>query len=124
MGSKAEGLSPRGPGLKQQEARGAWHTAPQCSAHPNHHALRHRRATPSPACHLPPPHPAPPRPTPLPPPQESAVAPVIADYWERAEFPHSLVPSFAALGLAGGPIKGYGCPVRAGRAPPGEKAER
>lgn len=41
---------------------------------------------------------------------ESTVAPVIADYWERAEFPHTLVPSFAALGLAGGPIKGYGCP--------------
>lgn len=43
--------------------------------------------------------------------QEANVAPVIAGYWERAEFPHALVPSFAALGLAGGPIKGYGCPV-------------
>lgn len=43
------------------------------------------------------------------------MAPVIADYWERAEFPHTLVPSFAALGLAGGPIKGYGCPVSAGQ---------
>ena len=43
--------------------------------------------------------------------QETHVAPVIADYWEKAEFPHPLVPSFAALGLAGGPIKGYGCPV-------------
>ncbi|GIL48383.1 hypothetical protein Vafri_4643 [Volvox africanus] len=41
---------------------------------------------------------------------ESNVAPVIADYWERAEFPYPLVPGFAALGLAGGPIKGYGCP--------------
>ncbi len=43
--------------------------------------------------------------------QEADVAPVIADYWERAEFPYPLVPGFAALGLAGGPIKGYGCPV-------------
>ncbi|GFR46240.1 hypothetical protein Agub_g7786 [Astrephomene gubernaculifera] len=41
---------------------------------------------------------------------EANVAPVIADYWERAEFPHQLVPSFATLGLAGGAIKGYGCP--------------
>ncbi|EFJ49890.1 hypothetical protein VOLCADRAFT_58804 [Volvox carteri f. nagariensis] len=41
---------------------------------------------------------------------EANVAPVIADYWERAEFPHPLVPGFAALGLAGGAIKGYGCP--------------
>lgn len=40
------------------------------------------------------------------------MAPVIAGYWERAEFPHKLVPSFADLGLAGGNIKGYGCPVR------------
>ena len=43
--------------------------------------------------------------------QEKEVAPVIAEYWEKAEFPHSLVPSFAKLGLAGGSIKGYGCPV-------------
>ncbi|KAG2441458.1 hypothetical protein HXX76_003080 [Chlamydomonas incerta] len=41
---------------------------------------------------------------------ETHVAPVIADYWERAEFPHPLVPGLAGLGLAGGPIKGYGCP--------------
>lgn len=39
------------------------------------------------------------------------MAPVIADYWERAEFPFPLVPSYGALGVAGGPIKGYGCPV-------------
>lgn len=47
-----------------------------------------------------------------PPSQERRVAPVIAGFWERAEFPHELVPSFAELGLAGGGIKGYGCPVR------------
>lgn len=44
--------------------------------------------------------------------QESEVAPVIAGYWEKAEFPFKLVPSFAKLGLAGGSIRGYGCPVR------------
>jgi len=42
--------------------------------------------------------------------QEREVAPLIASYWERAEFPHQLVPSFAALDLAGGNIRGYGCP--------------
>mmetsp|Transcript_25590 Transcript_25590/g.64931 ORF Transcript_25590/g.64931 Transcript_25590/m.64931 type:complete len:461 (-) Transcript_25590:299-1681(-) len=41
---------------------------------------------------------------------ESEVAPVIAGYWEKAEFPFKLVPSFAKLGLAGGSIRGYGCP--------------
>ena len=38
------------------------------------------------------------------------VLPVINDYWERAEFPFELVPKLAALNLAGGTIKGYGCP--------------
>jgi glutaryl-CoA dehydrogenase len=38
------------------------------------------------------------------------VTPVINDYWERAEFPHELVPKIAELGLAGGVIKGHGCP--------------
>ena len=37
------------------------------------------------------------------------MAPVIADYWERAEFPYELVPKIAKLGLGGGTIKGYGC---------------
>ncbi|WP_129673387.1 acyl-CoA dehydrogenase family protein [Candidatus Chloroploca sp. Khr17] len=41
---------------------------------------------------------------------DEAVIPIIADYWERAEFPFELVPGLAALGLAGGTIKGYGCP--------------
>lgn len=44
------------------------------------------------------------------------MAPVIAGFWERAEFPFKLVPSFAALGLAGGNIRGYGCPVSRGGA--------
>ena len=41
--------------------------------------------------------------------QEAEVAPIIAGYWERAEFPHEIVPKLAKLGLGGGTIKGYGC---------------
>jgi glutaryl-CoA dehydrogenase len=41
---------------------------------------------------------------------DKEVLPVINDYWERAEFPFELVPKLAALGLAGGTIRGYGCP--------------
>ena len=43
-------------------------------------------------------------------PQESEVAPVVVDYWERAEFPFPLVPKLAALGLGGGVLSGHGCP--------------
>jgi glutaryl-CoA dehydrogenase len=38
------------------------------------------------------------------------VTPIINDYWERAEFPFELVPKIAELGLAGGVIRGHGCP--------------
>ena len=38
------------------------------------------------------------------------VIPIINDYWERAEFPFELIPKLAALNIAGGAIKGYGCP--------------
>jgi len=38
------------------------------------------------------------------------VIPIINPYWERGEFPFDLIPKLAELGLAGGPIKGYGCP--------------
>ncbi|KAE9445384.1 hypothetical protein C3L33_22717, partial [Rhododendron williamsianum] len=31
-------------------------------------------------------------------------------YWEKAEFPFHVVPKLGALGIAGGTIKGYGCP--------------
>ncbi|KAL7177582.1 hypothetical protein ACSBR2_030858 [Camellia fascicularis] len=31
-------------------------------------------------------------------------------YWEKAEFPFDVLPKLAALGIAGGSIKGYGCP--------------
>ena len=38
------------------------------------------------------------------------VIPVINEYWERAEFPFPLIPKLAKLNVAGGSIKGYGCP--------------
>ena len=38
------------------------------------------------------------------------VIPIINDYWERAEFPFELIPKLAQLNIAGGSIKGYGCP--------------
>ena len=41
---------------------------------------------------------------------DKEVIPVINDYWERAEFPFELIPRIAALNIAGGSIKGYGCP--------------
>lgn len=41
---------------------------------------------------------------------EADVKPIINRYWERAEFPFELIPKLAALNIAGGPIKGYGCP--------------
>jgi glutaryl-CoA dehydrogenase len=41
---------------------------------------------------------------------DQEVIPVAADYWERAEMPVALVPRLAALNIAGGTIKGHGCP--------------
>ena len=41
---------------------------------------------------------------------DKEVLPIINDYWERAEFPFEIIPKFAALNIAGGSIKGYGCP--------------
>ncbi len=41
---------------------------------------------------------------------EKSVAPVINDYWERAQFPFELLPGIAGLGISGGTIEGYGCP--------------
>jgi glutaryl-CoA dehydrogenase len=41
---------------------------------------------------------------------DKEVIPIINDYWERAEFPFELIPKLAALNIAGGSIKGYGCP--------------
>ena len=36
--------------------------------------------------------------------------PVIGGYWEKAELPFELIPKMAELNLAGGTIRGYGCP--------------
>jgi glutaryl-CoA dehydrogenase len=41
---------------------------------------------------------------------DSAVIPVANDYWQRAQFAYELVPGYAALGIAGGQLHGYGCP--------------
>jgi glutaryl-CoA dehydrogenase len=41
---------------------------------------------------------------------DEELIPVANDHWERAEFPRALVPRYAELGVAGGTIKGYGCP--------------
>jgi glutaryl-CoA dehydrogenase len=40
------------------------------------------------------------------------VEPIINEFWIRDEFPFELLPKFKALGIAGLPIKGYGCPGR------------
>jgi glutaryl-CoA dehydrogenase len=41
---------------------------------------------------------------------EAEVQPIINDFWSRDEFPFELLPKFKSLGIAGLPIKGYGCP--------------
>jgi len=41
---------------------------------------------------------------------ETEVQPIINDFWSRDEFPFELLPKFKSLGIAGLPIKGYGCP--------------
>ena len=41
---------------------------------------------------------------------DSEVAPIINDYWTRAQFPRQLIPGLAELGIAGTPYSGYGCP--------------
>jgi acyl-CoA oxidase len=40
---------------------------------------------------------------------EQIIAPVVAPYWEKADFPHQLIPKIGALGIGGGHLKGYGC---------------
>src|SRR5258708_1088161 len=40
---------------------------------------------------------------------QTEVEPISNAYWERAEFATQLIPKLAALGIAGGQIKGYGC---------------
>ncbi|KAA8517779.1 hypothetical protein F0562_015260 [Nyssa sinensis] len=41
---------------------------------------------------------------------EKEIAPIMAEYWEKAQFPFHVVPKLSALCVAGGTIKGYGCP--------------
>ncbi|TVU21728.1 hypothetical protein EJB05_31385 [Eragrostis curvula] len=41
---------------------------------------------------------------------EKEIAPIMTGYWEKAEFPFHAIPKLASLGVAGGTIKGYGCP--------------
>ncbi|KZV15167.1 acyl-coenzyme A oxidase 4, peroxisomal-like [Dorcoceras hygrometricum] len=41
---------------------------------------------------------------------EKDVAPIMAKYWEKLEFPFEVVPKLGALSIAGSTIKGYGCP--------------
>jgi glutaryl-CoA dehydrogenase len=41
---------------------------------------------------------------------DQEVIPIINPYWERAEFPHALVPKLAQLNIAGFQIPGYGAP--------------
>ena len=42
---------------------------------------------------------------------EQHLRPVARDAWEREEFPRRLIPKLAELGIAGGMVKGYGCPT-------------
>jgi glutaryl-CoA dehydrogenase len=37
------------------------------------------------------------------------IEPIITPYWEKAEFPHEVIPKFRAFGYGGGMLKGYGC---------------
>ncbi|PHQ31330.1 acyl-CoA dehydrogenase family protein [Leeuwenhoekiella nanhaiensis] len=41
---------------------------------------------------------------------EDEVKPIANRYWNRAEFPHEIIPKFAELNMAGIAYKGYGCP--------------
>ncbi|KDP24432.1 hypothetical protein JCGZ_24996 [Jatropha curcas] len=41
---------------------------------------------------------------------EKEVAPIMAEYWEKASFPFHVIPKLGSLRIAGGTIKGYGCP--------------
>jgi glutaryl-CoA dehydrogenase len=43
---------------------------------------------------------------------EEKVAPVINHYWGRAEIPFELLGEYGALGIAGTPYQGFGCPGR------------
>lgn len=41
---------------------------------------------------------------------EKEVKPIANDFWNRAEFPHHIIPKMAELNICGLAYKGYGCP--------------
>jgi glutaryl-CoA dehydrogenase len=41
---------------------------------------------------------------------EKEIKPIVNDHWNRAEFPHDIIPKMAALGICGATCKGYGMP--------------
>lgn len=41
---------------------------------------------------------------------EKEIAPIMTEYWEKAEFPFHAISRLSTMGLAGGTIQGYGCP--------------
>lgn len=41
---------------------------------------------------------------------ETHVKPIVNDHWNRATFPHDLIPKMATLNIAGIAYQGYGCP--------------
>lgn len=43
--------------------------------------------------------------------QVSEVAPIAAEFWETATFPHALLPKLGALNVCGLTIQGYDNPV-------------
>ena len=40
---------------------------------------------------------------------DAEVVPIMADCWERGEFPFQIVPKLAKLGICGDTVEGYGC---------------
>jgi glutaryl-CoA dehydrogenase len=42
---------------------------------------------------------------------EDEVQPIANDYWNRAKFPHDIIPKLAKLNIAGIAYKGYDCPA-------------
>lgn len=41
---------------------------------------------------------------------EKEIKPIANDFWNRAEFPHHIIPKMAALNVCGLAYEGYGCP--------------
>lgn len=40
---------------------------------------------------------------------DASVVATMTEHWEKATFPYELLPGLGALGIAGGPLEGYGC---------------